>query len=319
MLDQYQTDQQRTKDGAKRIGRVDAGHSATAAVFGVGHCGDSQRKTRAPADGGWQYAPQGTHEIELEHEPWRWCELRIDRPVRQRHDLPPGRPRQREHGAHLTDSQCMSRTAKMACRARTNRTADSQTGKHCAQYQREGVNGASQQERKVACPDHLRTQCAGPGDGNGCVDRQRRDRHRHACGVRMRPVVVSGCFVAAADGQQPRTQRDEDVKPHRDEACHLHVVDTQQVEAGDQRAGDATEDIGGVIKADAADALRAAAKPRCGCGKRGAHGHGRYQQKQRTEQTTQQHPVGPAPADADIQAAGPRQRVQHQQCAARDE
>ena len=171
--------------------------------------------------------------------------------------------------------------------------ADPQADQEHGQDQGEGVHGAAEHQREQAGPDHLGAQRRHPGEG---------DRQIHGPGAGRAPArsVRRGLgrrLVPGRGGRQGQGDRGHGhIEGEGDVGGRGHVVDAQQVEAGQQAAEHGPGDVAAVEEAQPRHPLGAGLDPARDRRQRRAH-------QQRGRQ--QAHPGhGPAQQDARRAVAG---------------
>ena len=158
---------------------------------------------------------------------------------------------------------------------RPEAAADAEAEEEDREDQREGIDGAAEEQRQEPRPDHL---------GRERRRARQRDRHVDGPGAGHR---LGGCDVAVRleplrdrrrlrDGD--REQRDHDVQRHGDIGRDAEVVDAQEVEAGRQAADDAAADVAAVEEPEPRHAFRRRLDPAGNRRQRGPHQQRRRQQ-----------------------------------------
>ena len=145
---------------------------------------------------------------------------------------------------------------------------------------------------------------------------------------RSSPVVDCGSVDTPADavafaslldpGQCEADGGDSDVDGRGDVSGRGHVVDAQQVEAGEQRAEDGAGQIRAVQQAPPGNAARRGLDAAHDGRQRCAHQNRRRQQADRGDQPAQQHARQAVLGAGDVHAIDERQREQNEDAAERD-
>ena len=165
--------------------------------------------------------------------------------------------------------------------------------RNTARIKREGVDGAAEHQREQTGPDHLGAQRRHPGEGD-------RQIHGPGAGRALRAPLRRGVgrhLVPGRGGRQGQGDRGHGhIEGDGDVGGRGHVVDAQQVEAGQQAAEHGPGDVAAVEEAQPRHALGAGLDPARDRRQRRAH-------QQRGRQ--QAHPGhGPAQQDARQAVAG---------------
>ena len=280
-------------DGADGVGRVNAADQPARILPFRGDRREGQRKARAPENRRRQHDPERAREIEREVVPRAHRDRRVDRPERQRERQRVGRPGNRAAEEHLHPAEREPRTFEPARQHRADAAADPEAEEEHGENQREGVDRRAEEQRERPRPDDLRRERRHAGERDRDVDRPRARRGRDllACG--------RGGLVGCRASHEERQRADEDVERHGDVGRDRHVVDAQQIEAGEQAPDHGAAGVAAVEVAEPRDALRARLDPA------GHRRQGRAHQDRRRQQADSwrrwretARPTGPDPPHA---------------------
>ncbi len=155
------------------------------------------------------------------------ADRRVDRPVRQRGHEHVRRPAHRAAEHHLAPSQRHARPGRGARNRRPDTAADAEAEEEHAENQRERIDGRAEQQRQQPRPEDLARQRRHARNRDGDVDGRRVGRADNRSG----PLLHR--FVRRDLGHRQADHRDEHVQRHGHVGRDRHVVDPQQVEAGD--------------------------------------------------------------------------------------
>jgi hypothetical protein len=113
-------------------------------------------------------------------------------------------------------------------------------------------------------------------------------------------------------GEGEAGARDDDVQRHRDVRRDGHVVDAEQIEAGEETAEYRAGDVAAVEEPEPGDALRRCLDPARDRRESRAHQQRRGQEADHAEDAAQQQPAEARSADGGVQPAGVRKPIEDQ-------